>query len=109
MKKIYVYGVFTGRSAYGYIQDAEPCGDVMGYAIDGLVEDQGEVKMTAIATHLSSGITWCKHDMGITSDWHHDVYDAMYPDGYELVWLGCFDSEEDAYENVLKQFDEVSA
>lgn len=107
MKIIYIFGVFTGHSSYGFIRDAEPCGDVMGYAVDGLVRDQGEVKMSVIAQHCSSGMTWCKHDMGITSDWKHDIYDAMYPDGYELAWLGCFNSGKDAYENVLKQFDEV--
>lgn len=101
MKKIYVFGIFTGDSSYGIIRDAEPCGDVMGYAVDSLVEDQGETKMSVITNHFSSGENWCKHDMGITSDWKHDVYDAMYPDGYELIWLGCFTDMKDVYEIVV--------
>lgn len=101
MKKIYVFGVFTGDSSYGLIKDAEPCGDVYGYAIDDLIVDNGKVKLSSITNHLSSGETWCKHDMGITSDWKHDIYNEMYPDGYELVWLGCFTNMDDAYETVV--------
>lgn len=101
MKKIYVFGVFTGCSSYGVIRDAEPCGDVSGYAIDSLIEDNGETKLNCVANHWSSGEHWCKHDMGITSDWKHDIYKEMYPDGYELVWLGCFVDMEDAYNTVV--------
>lgn len=101
MKKIYVFGVFTGYSSYGVIRDAEPCGDISGYAIDSLIEDDGVTKLNQIAGHWSSGESWCKHDMGITSDWKHDIYNEMYPDGYELVWLGCFVDMEDAYNIVV--------
>lgn len=85
MKKIYVFAVYTGQSSYGVIRDAEPCGDTMGYAIN---VDPKKV----IVTHYSSGINWTQHDMGITSDWKHDIYQTLYPDGYELVWLGGFES-----------------
>lgn len=104
MKKIYVFGVFTGGSSYGIIRDAEPCGDVAGFAIDGLVEDNGEIKLNQIASHWSSGIHWCQHDMGITSDWKHDIYKEMCPDGYELIWLGCFAEIKDAYEMIVDKF-----
>lgn len=30
------------------------------------------------------------NDMGITSNLKHDIYDKKHPDGYELVYLGCF-------------------
>ena len=101
MKKIYVFGVFTGHSSYGFIRDAEPCGDVMGYAVDGLTNDD---KMNIIAHHFSSGENWCKHDMGITSDWKHNIYNMEHPNGYELVWLGCFADMEEAYEVVVGNF-----
>ncbi len=55
-------------------------GDVIGYA---LAEDG-----TALASHLSSGKFWSKHDMGLTGDWKHDTYAKHYPDGYELEWVG---------------------
>lgn len=103
MKKIYVFGIFTGKSSYGYIQDAEPCGDVVGYAVykQDWTDIDGRVKLVILANHFSSGKNWCKHDMGITSDWKHDIYDAAYPDGYELVWLDCFNTMDDAYNAVV--------
>lgn len=52
------------------------------YAAVALTQD-GEF----IAHHVSSTIEWSKHDMGITSDWKHEKYDAHYPDGYELEWV----------------------
>jgi len=54
-------------------------GDVIGFA---LAEDG-----TALAKHLSSSVVFSKHDMGITSTWHHDEYKKHYPDGYELEWI----------------------
>ena len=103
MKKIYVFGVFTGRSSYGFIRDAEPCGDVMEYAVDGLNNDG---KMNVIAQHFSSGENWCKHDMGITSDWKHNIYNMEHPNGYELVWLGCFTDIDEVYEVVVGKIQE---
>ena len=38
-----------------------------------------------LAAHISSGLSWFRHDMGLTSDWQHERYRAKYPDGYELV------------------------
>ena len=101
MDKIYVFGVYTGSSSYGIIRDAEPCGDVVGYAVDGLTL---KGQMTVIASHGSSGETWCKHDMGITSNWKHDIYNMEHPNGYELIWLGCFKEMKDAYDVVVEQF-----
>ena len=66
MNKIYVFARPMGNSSYGVIRDAETTGDVIGYA---LAED-GE----CITSHLSSGVNWSKHDMGLTSDWKHDLY-----------------------------------
>lgn len=105
MKKIYVLGIFTGSSSYGHIRDAEPCGDVAGYAVDRLIvdPDDNQTKMHAIANHYSSGEHWCRHDMGITSNWKHEIYNELYPDGYELVWLGCFNSGDEAFEVVYEE------
>lgn len=61
--------------------------DVLGYA---LAEDgQG------LASHMSSSIGFSQHDMGLTSDWKHNLYNAKYPEGYQLVWLDA--SELDAH------------
>jgi hypothetical protein len=40
-----------------------------------------------LAGHTSSDVYWAKHDIGITSDWKHDLYAAHYPHGYDLVWV----------------------
>jgi len=54
-------------------------GDVLPIAI---AEDgQG------LCSHFCSGDGWALHDMGLTSDWKHDVYLRKYPQGFELVWL----------------------
>lgn len=95
MNKIYIFGVFTGHSAYGVIRDAEPCGDVIGYSVN----DKGE----QIASHWSSGVNWSKHDMGVTSDWKHDIYKSLYPDGYEIVYIGVFDTVEQAANELEKR------
>jgi len=53
--------------------------DVLGFAV---AEDG-----TGLCSHLSSNEEWSKHDMGLTSNWKHDIYNKHYPDGYELVWV----------------------
>lgn len=61
-------------------------GDVSGYA---LAEDG-----TGLASHLSSNESWSKHDMGLTSNWHHDSYTEHYPDGFVLEWVSEPESHE---------------
>jgi hypothetical protein len=40
---------------------------------------------TGLGSHVSSNEFWFRHDMGLTSDWKHEIYDKHYPDGYALV------------------------
>lgn len=40
---------------------------------------------TGLVQHLSSNKLWLRHDMGLISKMYKDVYDAHYPNGYELV------------------------
>lgn len=40
-----------------------------------------------LAQHASSSKDWAKHDIGINSDWKHDLYRAHYPEGFQLVWV----------------------
>ena len=54
-------------------------GDVMGQA----VREDG----VPLAGHLSSDMGWAKHDLGLTSDWKHEIYQAKCPEGYELIWI----------------------
>lgn len=28
------------------------------------------------------------YELGVWSNWFHDIYEAKYPDGYELEWVG---------------------
>lgn len=65
-------------------QDAEVTGDTVGYTCN----TDGKI----ICSHYSSGIHWTMHDMGTTSDWKRNIYSELYPDGYEVEWLGQFDS-----------------
>ena len=83
MNKIYLCALPTGRNSYGVIRDAETTGDTIGVA----TSEDGEV----LCTHYSSGVNWSKHDMGLTSDWKHEIYDEKYPDGYELIWVDIED------------------
>ena len=57
---------------------------VISYAID---KDKN-----TLANHMSSNLAWARHDMGLESDWKHDVYTEKFPDGYELVWLGLLNT-----------------
>ena len=54
-------------------------GDVYGVA---LTED-GAV----VANHISSSEDWLKHDLGVSSQWHHDEYREYYPDGFQAVFI----------------------
>ena len=53
--------------------------DVIGQA---LCEDGA-----GLASHLSSNISFSKHDMGLTSDWKHKTYKEHCPDGFDLEWV----------------------
>jgi len=60
--------------------------DVVGFA---LAEDG-----FCLASHLSSSISFSKHDMGLTGNWKHDVYAEYYPNGFELVWIDSPETDE---------------
>jgi hypothetical protein len=53
-----------------------------GFAAYALSEDG-----TGLGSHLSSNIDFAKHDIGLTSDWHHEFYKQRYPDGYHVEWI----------------------
>ena len=89
-QKIYIVGLYTGRNSYGVIQDAGEDGDIMGYAIV-----QGNNCGDVIASHYSSGLYWLEHDMGLTSNWKHEIYKEKFGDNYELVFAGTFNTEEE--------------
>ena len=44
--------------------------------------------MGIIASHACSASGWVPHDMGITSDWKHEAYDELFPDGWEIEYMG---------------------
>ena len=74
MDKVFIYAYPSGFKQYVVVQ-----------AID---KDRH-----GIASHMSSNLTWAQHDMGIGSDWKHDIYSEKYPNGYELVWLGLIEDD----------------
>ena len=70
---------FPLGSGSGQVQGSRPGGDVIGFA---LAEDG-----TGLGEHLSSSVEFAKHDMGLTSDWKHEIYEAHAPHGYTLEWV----------------------
>ena len=77
--------IFAGDTGYGFHGQA-------------LAEDG-----TGLGGHLSSSVDFAKHDMGLTSDWKHDLYDAHYPDGYELEWIDIEDIDShEKFQEALK-------
>ena len=98
MTKIYVIGYYTGNSSYGIIRDAGRDGDVYGLAF---TAEDGYYNI--IASHLSSGKYWYEHDMGITSDWKHDIYERVADDGeYDIVNLGVMHNEKECNEKMIE-------
>jgi hypothetical protein len=76
--KIFVTAFPLGTGS-GAVRGSTPGGDVLGCAMceDGAV----------LAEHLSSGVGFARHDMGIEGEWQHEKYRAHCPDGFELVWV----------------------
>lgn len=66
MKKIFVF--INGERGTDWVQGLALCEDG-----------------TAVAQHVSSTEGWFEHDMGITSDWKHELYAAHCPEGFEIV------------------------
>ncbi len=77
-KRIFLTAFPLGTGS-GNVHGSTPGGDVLGAA---LAEDG-----TGLAEHLSSGVAYPKHDMGLTSDWKHDIYRKHAPDGFVLEWV----------------------
>lgn len=80
MPKVYVFVQNqSGPVHAGLVSHVEDGGDVytLAMAEDGCV----------LSGHLSSSVEWARHDMGITSNWKHDKYQAHYPNGYEVEWV----------------------
>lgn len=68
MKKIYVF--LNGKSSLGEYYCA--------------IAEDGEV----VAGHVCSSVLFMDHDMGFTSNWQHDKYDAHFGKGnWELEFV----------------------
>ena len=94
------------KTIYGITELPSPQG-VQAYAIDG---DTGEL----IDQHFCSSESFAKSDLGFTDPlftYHHGAptsphptdtfnekrhrrYAELYPDGYELVWVGYWQNDE---------------
>lgn len=42
---------------------------------------------TVVGQHYCTCEGWAAHDLGVTSDWHHEEYKAHYPNGYEMEFV----------------------
>ena len=58
--------------------------------------EDGEV----VSSHWCSNECWVPHDLGVTSDWHHEAYKEKYPDGFEVEFIKARDV--DAHEGLQK-------
>ena len=76
--KIFLTAFPTGGGS-GAVNGSTRGGDVLACA---LAEDG-----TGLGSHLSSSVSFAKHDIGLTSDWHHEAYRAHCPNGYEVEWV----------------------
>lgn len=58
---------------------------------------------TGLGGHLSSSVEFAKHDIGLTSDWHHDEFRKHYPNGYEVEWIDQKDlATHEGFQKALK-------
>jgi hypothetical protein len=77
-------------------------GDVIAYA---LAEDG-----TCLAQHLSSSAGFAHHDIGMSSEWKHDIYRKHYPDGFHLVWIEPEDvAAHKGWQEAMKRNQEMAA
>lgn len=77
MTKIYLFCMPTPHPGWGRDVPFDKAQDVTGYAID----ESGKF----VAAHVSGSEGASKRDM--TSDQKHGIYQAAYPEGYELEWV----------------------
>lgn len=99
MEKIFVFGILEDcksciknkycNQALQAEREYCPCA-VYGVATDWLNVRDFKLYPNIIVEHYSSSELQFMNDMGITSNLKHDIYDKGHPDGYELVYLGCF-------------------
>lgn len=99
MEKIFVFGILEDcksciknkycNQALQTEREYCPCA-VYGVATDWLNVRDFKLYPNIIVEHYSSSELQFMNDMGITSNLKHDIYDKGHPDGYELVYLGCF-------------------
>jgi hypothetical protein len=83
----------------------EPAGSHGDVGAHALAEDG-----TGLGGHLSSNVSFAKHDIGLTSDWHHDDYRKHYPDGYEVEWIDSKDLDtHEGFQKALKLNQEKAA
>lgn len=57
-----------------------------------------------VGQHVCSHESWIPHDLGVTSEWHHEGYQKHYPDGFEVVFVPYDDvvSHKGLQEAILK-------
>lgn len=55
-----------------------------------------------ITGHISSTVDFAKHDIGLTSNWKHELYEKYYPDGYGLLWVDDPENNEELNEAYRK-------
>lgn len=63
---------------YGFVNGGSPGWlDVAGIAEDGV----------CLSGHVCSHPSFGPHDIGVTSDWKHEIYRKYYPQGFTVEWV----------------------
>lgn len=99
MKKIYALGIkhliFAG-------EDYADTGDRTVRVVD-RIDENGQIHCLVNEFYPFIDEAGCKEVSGVTSKQHHDIYEKEYPDGFEVVWIGCYDTEIEASKDVLSK------
>jgi hypothetical protein len=76
---------------YGFVNGGSPG----WYNVAAVTEDG-----LCVAGHLCSHPSYGQHDIGVTSNWKHEIYRKHYPDGFDVEWV----ADVSAHEGIQRAF-----
>lgn len=64
------------------------------------IDEEGQLHCLINEFHPFTDESVCKEIVAVNGA-HHQIYSTEYPDGYQVEWLGCFDTEHKATEATM--------